>query len=139
MRDTLGPICTTPDFAHVFPNDGQPVDAPAHLALVTIMQGAEGLSDAQAADAVRARIDWNYALALKLTDPGFDVSVLSAFRSRLIAGQAETFLFDTMRTLFRQQRLLKGRGASARIPRMCLPPSNSSTAWRALGKQYGTP
>lgn len=110
MRDTLGPIYTNPDFAHLFPNDGQPAQAPAHLALVTIMQFAEGLSDAQAADAVRARIDWKYALALELTDSGFDSSVLSEFRSRLIAGQAELLLFDLMLTLFREQELLKARG-----------------------------
>ncbi len=54
MRDALGPIYTNPDFAHLFPNDGQPAYAPAHLALVTIMQFADGVSDAQAADAVRA-------------------------------------------------------------------------------------
>ncbi len=110
MRDALGPIFTNPDFAHLFPNDGQPAYAPAQLALVTIMQFAEGLSDAQAADAVRARIDWKYALALELTNPGFDASVLSEFRTRLIAGEAETLLFDTMLTLFREQRLLKARG-----------------------------
>ena len=110
MRDTLGPIYTNPDFAHLFPNTGQPAYAPAHLALVTVMQFAEGLSDAQTADAVRARIDWKYALALELTDPGFDASVLSEFRTRLIAGQAEALLFDTMLTLFREQHLLKVRG-----------------------------
>ncbi len=81
MRDTLGPIYTNPEFAHLFPNTGQPAYAPAHLALVTVMQFAEGLSDVQTADAVRARIDWKYALALELTDPGFDASVLSEFRT----------------------------------------------------------
>src|SRR6266849_9297062 len=80
MRDTLGPIYTNPSFAHRFPKEGQPAEAPAHLALVTIMQFAEGLSDSQAADAVRGRIDWKYALALELTDPGFDASVLCEFR-----------------------------------------------------------
>lgn len=61
MRDALGPIYTNPDFAHLFPKEGQPAEAPAPLALVTIMQFAEGLSDAQAADAVRGRIDWKCA------------------------------------------------------------------------------
>ena len=50
MRDALGPIYTNPDFAQLFPKDGQPAEAPAHLALVTVMQFAEGLSDSQAAD-----------------------------------------------------------------------------------------
>src|ERR687886_1149537 len=110
MRDALGPIYTNPEFAALFPNNGQPAEAPAQLALVTIMQFAEGLSDRQAADAVRARLDWKYALALELTDPGFDASVLSEFRSRLIAGNAELLLFETMLTLFREQDLLKARG-----------------------------
>jgi transposase len=61
MRDQLGPIYTNPEFAHLFPKDGQPAEAPAHLALISIMQFAEGLSDEQAADAVRARIDWKCA------------------------------------------------------------------------------
>ena len=110
MRDELGPIYTNPEFAHLFPKDGQPAEAPAHLALVSIMQFAEGLSDAQAADAVRARIDWKYALALELTDPGFDSSVLCEFRKRLITGEAELLLFDTMLTLFREQGLIKAKG-----------------------------
>ncbi len=110
MRDTLGPIYTNPEFAHLFPKTGQPAEAPAQLALVTVMQFAEGLSDSQAADAVRSRIDWKYALALPLTDPGFDASVLSEFRTRLLMGEAELLLFETMLTLFREQGLLKARG-----------------------------
>ena len=110
MRDTLGPIFTNPEFAALFPKLGQPAEAPAHLALITIMQFAEGLSDAQAADAVRARIDWKYALALELTDSGFDSSVLCEFRQRLIAGNAELLLFETMLTLFREQGLLQAKG-----------------------------
>ncbi len=110
MRDTLGPIYLNPEFATLFPATGQPACAPAQLALVTIMQFAEGLSDAQAADAVRSRIDWKYVLALDLTDAGFDSSVLSEFRTRLIAGGAEQLLFETMLTLFRDQGLLKARG-----------------------------
>jgi len=82
MRDTLGPISVDRDFAGLFPRRGQPAESPARLALVTLMQFAEGLSDRQAADAVRSRIDWKYALALELTDPGFDASVLREFRGR---------------------------------------------------------
>ena len=78
MRDAFGPIYTNATLAALFSHTGWPAEAPAQLALITIMQFAEGLSDAQAADAVRARIDWKYALALDLTDPGFDASVLSS-------------------------------------------------------------
>jgi transposase len=88
VRDTLGPIYTNPDFADLLPPDGAPAIAPARLALITVMQFAENLSDRQAADAVRARIDWKYALALELSDPGFDASVLCDFRARLVAGNS---------------------------------------------------
>jgi hypothetical protein len=73
-------------------------------------QFAEGLSDAQAADGVRARIDWKYALALELTDPSYDTSILSEFRQRLLDGKAELLLFETMLTLFRERRLINAKG-----------------------------
>jgi transposase len=110
MRDLLGPMYTNPEFANLFSKTGQPAEAPAQLALITIMQFAENLSDEQAADAVRARIDWKYALALELTDAGFDSSVLCEFRKRLIVGNAELLLFETMLTLFREQGLFKAKG-----------------------------
>lgn len=96
-------------FPPLFPHRGRPAEARGRLALVTIMQFAEGLSDRQAADAVRSRIDWKYTLALELTDPGFDASVLSEFRGRLLAGQAEQVLFETLLTRFREVDLLKPR------------------------------
>src|SRR5437868_3374147 len=92
MRDELGPIYADHDFAALFPRRGQPAESPARLALVTIMQFAENLSDRQAADAVRSRIDWKYALGLELTDPGFDASVLTEFRTRLLTGNPEQLL-----------------------------------------------
>lgn len=110
MRDALGPIYTNAEFATLFKSEGRPAEAPAQLARSSIMQFAEGLSDAQATDAVRSRIDWKYALALDLTDPGFDSSVLSEFRDRLIDGAVEQHLFDTLLTLFREQGLLNRRG-----------------------------
>jgi transposase len=67
-----------PDFTDRYPKRGQPAYAPWRLALVTLLQFREGLSDRQAADAVHARIDWKYLLALDLADPGFDRSVLCA-------------------------------------------------------------
>jgi transposase len=83
---------------------------PWQLALVTILQFAEGLSDRQAVHAVRSRIDWKYVLRLELTDPGFDASVLSEFRTRLITGAAESLLFDTLLTWCRDRQLVKARG-----------------------------
>jgi len=110
MRDTLGIVYENASFSHLFPNNGQPAEAPWRLALVTIMQFAEGLSDRHAADAVRGRIDWKYALNLELTDSGFDHTVLSEFRTRLVEGQAEHLLLETMLTLFKERGWLKARG-----------------------------
>ena len=110
MHDELGPLYRNPQFAALFSPTGQPAEDPARLALVLVMQFAEGLSDRQAADAVRGRIDWKYALALELTDPGFDASVLSEFRSRLIQGSAEELLLTNMLDLLRERGLLKARG-----------------------------
>jgi transposase len=110
MRDELGTIYEDHLFAHLFPPRGQPAASPWRLALTTVMPCAEGLSDRQAADAVRSRIDWTYALSLELTDPGFDHSVLSEFRTRLVAGRAEQLLLDTMLTQLRARGLLKTRG-----------------------------
>lgn len=110
LYDALGPIYTNPQFAALFPKDGQPAVAPAQLALVTIFQYAEGLSDRQAADAVRDRISWKYALCLPLTDPGFDASVLSEFRTRLVAGGAEYQLLDLLLDCCKTAGLVKARG-----------------------------
>jgi transposase len=110
MRDALGPLYSNPQFASLFSHTGQPAEAPARLALVLVMQFAEGLADRQAADAVRSRIDWKYALGLELTDPGFDYSVLSEFRTRLIAGGVEPLLLETMLTYLQERGLLKARG-----------------------------
>ena len=84
MRDELGSIYDNAQFADLFPRRGQSAESPWRLALVTIMQFAENLTDRQAADAVRSRIDWKYALGLNLEDSGFDFSVLCKFRKRLI-------------------------------------------------------
>jgi len=62
LRDDLGTIYQDETFASLFPTHGRPAEAPWRLALVTVLQFAEGLSDRQAADAVRARLDWKYLL-----------------------------------------------------------------------------
>jgi transposase len=74
------------------------------------MQFAENLTDRQAVDAVRGRIDWKYVLGLELADQGFHYSILSEFRSRLIQAQAEHLLFETMLKLFRDRKLLNAGG-----------------------------
>ena len=89
LRDELGGISRDEQFVSLFPSRGQPAEAPWRLALVLVLQYVDGLTDRQAADAVRGRIDWKYALGLELTDPGIDASVLSEFRARVVAGGAE--------------------------------------------------
>ena len=93
LRDELGELYQDEHFASLYPVEGQPAYAPWRLALVTVLQYTEGLTDRQAANAVRERIDWKYSLGLDLTDTGFDFSVLSEFRTRLVdegAGDAVT-------------------------------------------------
>jgi len=110
LRDEFSALYSDADFAAVYPVRGQPALAPWRLALVTVFQFLEHLSDRQAADAVRARIDWKYALGLELADPGFHFSGLAEFRQRLVAGQAEHLLLDRMLEHFRARGLVKARG-----------------------------
>ncbi len=110
MRNMLGTIYEDKDFAELFEVLGRPAIAPWRLALVTLMQFSEGLSDRQAAEAVRARIDWKYALGLQLTDPGFNFSVLSEFRSRLVEGGKERLLLEKLLEGCKERGYLKMRG-----------------------------
>lgn len=107
MRDELGVFYDNEQFRELFSHTGQPAIAAWRLALVTVMQFVENLTDRQAADAVRSRIDWKYALGLEITDPGFHYSVLSEFRGRLLAGDQETLLFEAMLDCFKSKELLK--------------------------------
>src|SRR4029453_18518525 len=110
LRDELETIYADSLFAALFPKRGQPAEAPGRLALVTVLQFAEGLADRQAAEAVRSRIDWKYLLGLELGDPGFDFSVLCEFRARLIAGGAEHLLLEAMLETCTGHGLVKARG-----------------------------
>src|SRR5436305_12322626 len=110
VRDTLGAIYTDEAFADLFPTHGQPALAPWRLALVTLFQFMEGLTDRQTADAVRDRLAWKYALSLDLCDPGFDHTVLSEFRSRLVEGNAEHRLLDLLLERCREGGWLKAHG-----------------------------
>jgi transposase len=110
IRDQLGVIYEDHSFAALFSTRGQPAEAPWRLMLVCIFQFIEGLTDRQAAEAVQQRIDWKYALALELSDPGFDFSVLSKFRARVVAGGREMELFEILLDTLKAHRLLKARG-----------------------------
>jgi transposase len=110
LRDTFGDLFTQTEFTDLFSKEGKPAENPARLAIVTILQFAEQLSDEPMAEAIRSRIDLKYLLALPLEDAGFDPSVLCEFRSRLIAGNAETVLLERLLERFRDHKLLRERG-----------------------------
>ena len=110
VADALGPVYQDRQFTALFPSHGQPAAAPGRLALAVVLQFMENLSDREAADAVRGRIDWKYALGLALTDPGFDHTVLSEFRTRLVAGDAGLLLLDSLLQRLQEQGLIKARG-----------------------------
>jgi Transposase domain (DUF772) len=78
--------------------------------MVTVLQFAENLTDRQAADAVRGRIDWKYLLGLELTDPGFDFSVLSQFRTRLVAHALQPMVLDMLLERLAESGWVKARG-----------------------------
>src|SRR3954465_2065308 len=101
MRDVLGVIYDDETFSPLFAARGRPAECPGRLGLVTVMQFAEGLSDRQAAEAVRARIDWKYALGLALDDVGFHYSVLCELRARLLDGSLDYLLLEALLTACR--------------------------------------
>jgi len=110
LRDALGPIYQDADFAHLFPRRGRAAEAPWRLALVTVLQALENLSDRQAAEMVRGRLDWKYALSLPLDDPGFDASTLTDFRQRLLDHEAQDLLLEPILQICREQGWLKAGG-----------------------------
>ena len=85
VRDELGELFADEQFVAAFGTEGRPGWSPGRLALITVLQRVEDLTDRRAAEAVRTDLSWKYALGLELDDPGFDASVLSEFRSRVIA------------------------------------------------------
>jgi transposase len=110
LRDELGVFLSDETFAALFSPLGQAAEAPWRLVLVCILQFMEGLSDRQAAEAVRARIDWKYLLGLALPDAGFDASILTEFRARLIEGQLEYTLLDRLLAVCKSKGWVKARG-----------------------------
>jgi transposase len=110
MRDEFGQLFEDAAFKVMYSRMGHPGEAPWRLLLVTMMQYAEGLSDRQAADAVRDRLSWKYVLGLGLEDAGFDASVLCEFRDRLLEYAAERHVFEVMLNQFQARGLVKAGG-----------------------------
>jgi transposase len=109
-RDELGGWYDDEGFAAAYGVAGRPGISPAQLAMVTVLQFTEDLTDRQAADAVRGRLDWKYCLGLALEDEGFDFSVLSEFRARLVAGSLELRLLDVLLGRLKGLGLVKAGG-----------------------------
>ena len=110
VRDELGAWYEDADFAGGYGVRGAPGISPAQLAVVTVLQFAENLTDRQAADAVRGRLDWKYCLGLELEDEGFDFSVLSEFRARLVAGGLELAVLDRLLDRCKELGLVRAGG-----------------------------
>ena len=110
LRDELGAVYQDEHFADLYSQRGQPAYAPWRLAVVTILQYTDNLTDRQAADAVRARIDWKYCLGLELTDEGFDFSLLSEFRQRLVEEEAERRLLDRLLWVCKERGYIRAGG-----------------------------
>ena len=110
LREELGVLYKDEDFSELYAHQGRPGESPWRLALITVIQFIENLSDRQAADSVRSRIDWKYLLSLPLDDSGFDFSVLSEFRGRLLTGGKSEQLLGKLLESCQSQGLVKVRG-----------------------------
>jgi transposase len=107
VRDRLGELFPDGEFAQAFGATGPAGWSPGRLALVTVLQMAENLTDRQAADAVRDKLSWMYALGLDLADTGFDFTVLSQFRRRVVEHQLEEKVLDLLLARLVELDLLK--------------------------------
>jgi len=113
VRDRLGEVFPDAEFAPGFGVRGRPGWSPGWLALVTVLQMVENLTDRQAADAVRDKISWKYALGLGLDDEGFDASVLCEFRTRVVEHRLEQRVLELLLDAVKSQGLV-GAGGKAR-------------------------
>jgi len=111
VRDRLDGLWAEEDFAGWYPRDGRPGISPAQLATVSVLQFLLDLSDRDAAEAVRCRIDFKYALGLDLDDPGFHFSVLGDFRERLLEEGRADRLLDLALARLKEAGLVRERTA----------------------------
>jgi transposase len=110
VRDRLGEWLGDEDFTAAFGVRGRPGWSPSRLALVTVLQRAEKLTDRLAAEAVRTRVDWQYLLGLPLDDPGFDDSVLAEFRGKVAEAGLEQVVLDALLAKLAADGLIRAGG-----------------------------
>ncbi|MFH8591331.1 IS1182 family transposase [Streptomyces rimosus] len=134
LRDEFGAVFSGEGLASLFAERGRPAVAPGMLALVTVLQFAEGLSDRRAAEAVRTRLDWKYALGLELTHAGFDHSVLCDFRARLAASEQAGEVFEAVLTAARDRGLLRAAGRARTDSTRVLAAVREVNWWERLGE-----
>ena len=139
LRTEFGTLYEQDLFADLYADRGHPIEvAPWRLALVMVMQYIEGLTDRQAADAVRRCMDWKYALSLELTDAGFHFTLLHDFRQRLLAHDGAQRLLDTSRRSAKPAGgSRRGAARNAPIPRTCSRPCAPSTGSNGFSKPCG--
>ncbi|MFD0078146.1 transposase [Streptomyces sp. NPDC127166] len=110
VRDHLDGLWSDEDFPSRYPRDGRPRLSPAQPATVCVLQFLLDLSDRQAAEAVRCRIDFTYALAMNLDDPGLHHSVLTDFRDRPGRDDRADQLLSLALDRLREAGMIKERG-----------------------------
>ena len=110
IGDKLFANISEQEFADLYPSEGQPGLSPVILAFVAVFQFIEKLPDRQAVESLRVRMDWKYALHLPLEYEGFNFSVLSEFRDRLLEGQAEGRVFENLVKQIQGLGLIKEHG-----------------------------
>jgi transposase len=138
LRDALGPIYKDAHFAHLFPRRGRAAEAPWRLALVTVLQALENLSDRQAAEMVRGRLDWKYALSLPLDDQGFDASILVDFRQRLLDHEAQALLLEPILQMCREHGWLKAGGKQRTDSTFVLANARRLSSLESVGESLRT-
>jgi transposase len=138
LRDALGPIYEDAHFAHLFPRRGRAAEAPWRLALVTVLQALENLSDRQAAEMVRGRLDWKYALSLPLDDQGFDASILVDFRQRLLDHEAQALLLEPILQMCREHGWLKAGGKQRTDSTFMLANARRLSSLESVGESLRT-
>lgn len=97
-------------FADLFPSGRGRPSVPADVvATVMVLQALEGLSDRDAATALRTNIAWKVAAGLALDDEGIHYSVLTYWRSRLRASDVPERIFDAVRSVIDATGILAGK------------------------------
>jgi transposase len=134
LRDALGPIYQDEDFLRVYPKWGKPSYSVWRLALITILQTIEGLTDRQAAQAMEIRLDWRYALSLPLSYSGIDFTILSDFRERLVSNGATELLLQPILDLSRERGWLKAGGKQRTDSTMVLARIRSLNSLESVGE-----